>query len=67
MTNAQQAFAQLCRPKANETEMGAALIANNSEGRNFDFDVDLVHYIYSRFHVQKVIFCSALHRDLVTP
>ena len=31
-------FAQLCDPKAKETEMGAAFFTNNGEGRNFDFD-----------------------------
>ena len=30
-------LAQLCGPKANETEMGAALFNKNAEGRNFDF------------------------------
>ena len=30
-------FAQLCGPKANETEMGAALLTKNGEGRKFDF------------------------------
>ena len=30
-------LAQLCGPKANETEMGAALVAKNGERRNFDF------------------------------
>ena len=30
-------LAQLCGPKANETEMGAALFTNNGDGRNFDF------------------------------
>ena len=30
-------LAQLCDSKANATEMGAALLATNSEGRNFDF------------------------------
>ena len=33
------ALAQLCGPKANETEMGDALFTRNGEGRNFDFDV----------------------------
>ena len=28
--------AQLCGPKANETEMGAAPFTKNGEGRNFD-------------------------------
>ena len=31
-------LAELCDPKANETEMGAALFTKNGEGRNFDFD-----------------------------
>ena len=31
-------LAQLCGPKANEAEMGAALFTKNGEGRNFDFD-----------------------------
>ena len=31
-------LAQLCGPKANETEMGAALFTKNGERRNFDFD-----------------------------
>ena len=30
-------LAQLCFPKANEKEMGAALFTKNGEGRNFDF------------------------------
>ena len=34
-------LAQLCGPKANETEMGAALFTKNGEGRNFDFDLTL--------------------------
>ena len=29
-------LAQLCGPKANETEMGAVLLTKNGEGRNFD-------------------------------
>ena len=29
-------LAQLCDPKANETEMGAALFTKNGEGRNFE-------------------------------
>ena len=33
-------FAQLCGPKANETEMGAVLFTKNGEGMNFDFDFD---------------------------
>ena len=33
-----QMSAQMCDPKANEREMDAALLARNSEGRNFDFD-----------------------------
>ena len=28
-------LAQLCRPKANETEMDTALFTNNGEGRTF--------------------------------
>ena len=32
-------LAQLCGPKANETEMGATLFTKNGEGRNFDFFV----------------------------
>ena len=31
---------QLCGPKANETEMDAALFTKNGEGRNFDFDFE---------------------------
>ena len=31
-------LAQLCGPKANETEMGAALFTKNGEGKNFEFD-----------------------------
>ena len=31
-------LAQLCGPKANETEMGAALFTKDGDGRNFDFD-----------------------------
>ena len=31
-------LAQLCGPKANETEMDAALFTKNDEGWNFDFD-----------------------------
>ena len=31
-------LAHLCDPKANVTEMGAALFNKNGEGRNFDFD-----------------------------
>ena len=30
-------LAQLCGPKADETEMGATLFTNDDEGRNFDF------------------------------
>ena len=30
-------LAQLCVPKPNETEMGAALCTKNFEGRNLDF------------------------------
>ena len=30
-------LAQLCGPKANETEMGATLFTKNGEGRNFYF------------------------------
>ena len=30
-------LAQLCGPKANATEVGAALFTKNGEGRNFDF------------------------------
>ena len=41
-TVALNVLAQLCGPKANETEMGAALFTKNGEGRNFDFDF-LVH------------------------
>ena len=33
-------LAQLCDPKANETEMRAVLFTKNGEGRNFDFDFD---------------------------
>ena len=29
-------FSQHCAPKANETEMGAALFTKNNEGRNFE-------------------------------
>ena len=32
-------LAQLCGPKANETEMGATLFIKNGEGRNFDFNI----------------------------
>ena len=35
-------LAQLFGPKANETEMGAALFTNGGKGRNFDFDFDLL-------------------------
>ena len=31
-------LAQLCGPKANETEMGATLFAKNGEGRKFAFE-----------------------------
>ena len=31
-------LAQLCGPKANETEMGAVLFTKSDERRNFDFD-----------------------------
>ena len=31
-------LAQLCGPKANATEVGAALFFKNAEGRNFNFD-----------------------------
>ena len=31
-------LAQLCGPKANETEMEVALFTKNVEGRDFDFD-----------------------------
>ena len=34
-------FAQLCGPKANETEMGATLFPKNGEGRNFDFENEM--------------------------
>ena len=30
-------LAQLCGPKANETEMGGPLFTKNGEGRSFDF------------------------------
>ena len=30
-------LAQLCGPKVNEKEVGAALFTKNGEGRNFDF------------------------------
>ena len=36
-TVAYNVLAKLCGPKANESEMGAALFTNNGEGRNFDF------------------------------
>ena len=29
---------ELCGPKANETEMGAALFTKNDEGKKFDFE-----------------------------
>ena len=29
-------YLKLCGPKADETEMGAALFTKNGEGRNFD-------------------------------
>ena len=32
-------LAQLCGPKVNETEMGAALFTKTGEGRNFYFDL----------------------------
>ena len=32
-------LAQLCGPKANETEIDAALFAKNGEGRSFDYDL----------------------------
>ena len=35
-------LAQLCGPKANETEMGAALFTKNGEGSNFDVDFELI-------------------------
>ena len=31
-------LAQLCGPKANETEVDATLFTKNGEGRNFEFD-----------------------------
>ena len=31
-------LAQLCGPKANQTEIGATLFTRNGEGRNSDFD-----------------------------
>ena len=37
-TAALTVFAQLGGPRANETEMGAALFTKNGERRNFDFD-----------------------------
>ena len=37
LTVAFTVLAQLCGPKANETEMDAALFTKNGEGRNFDF------------------------------
>ena len=30
-------LAQLCGPKDNESEMGAAIFTKNDDGRNFDF------------------------------
>ena len=32
---------QLCGPKANKTEMGAALFTKTGEGRNFDVQFDI--------------------------
>ena len=37
-------LAQLCGPKANETEMGDALFTKSDEGRNFDFDARRVEF-----------------------
>ena len=43
-------LAQLCGPKDNETEIGAALFTKNGEGRNFDFDFDMFQSQYNLFH-----------------
>ena len=43
-------LAQLCGPKANETEMGATLFTKNGEQRNFDFDF----YLLSSHRVNEV-------------
>ena len=38
-------LAQLCGPKANETEKGSTLFTKNGEGRKLDFDlIDLIDY-----------------------
>ena len=31
-------LAKVCSPKANETEVGVALLTENGEGRNFDLE-----------------------------
>ena len=40
-------LAQLCGPKANETEMGATLFTKNGAGRNFDFDLNSNIFLFS--------------------
>ena len=38
-------LAQLCGPKANESEMGVALFTKNDEERNFDVDFDFDFFL----------------------
>ena len=43
-------LAQLSRPKANEAEMGAALLTKNGERRKFDFEFDDLSQFSINFH-----------------
>ena len=52
-------LAQLCGPKADETEMGAALFTKNGEGRKFDFLALLVKILF------KYLFSYCYHDILI--
>ena len=48
-------LAQLCGPQAGETEMGVTLFAKNCEGRNFDFDTNVVSSNLVHFAIKTIV------------
>ena len=67
-TVASTVLAQLCGPKANETEMGATLFTKNGEGRTLTLNFSLTDLSWAMFkpfwnlYVAQVGFCHLAYR-----